>query len=65
MIPPTCGEWAAKQNKKDDKITETIFNNLMISSFIFLPEIPRLLSLGMNGTRNEASEAGEVEENPA
>jgi len=33
--------------------------------FIFLPENPRLSSLGMNGTRNVASEAGEVEANPA
>jgi len=34
MIPPTRGEGAAKQNKKDAKIAETIFNNLMISAFI-------------------------------
>jgi hypothetical protein len=34
-------------------------------SFISLPENPRLLSLGMNGTRNGASKAGEVEANPA
>jgi hypothetical protein len=38
---------------------------LHVNSFIFLPENPRLSSLGMNGTRNEASEAGEVEANPA
>jgi len=29
------------------------------------PENPRLSSLGMNGTRNEASKAGGVEANPA
>jgi len=36
--------------------------------FLFLskkPENPRLSSLGMNGTRNEASKAGGVEANPA
>jgi len=37
----------------------------LISPFISLPENPRLLSLGMNGTRNAASGAGEVEANPA
>jgi hypothetical protein len=36
-----------------------------LNAIIFLPENPRLSSLGMNGTRNGASEAGEVEVNPA
>jgi hypothetical protein len=38
---------------------------LLVICFIFSLENPRLSSLGMNGTWNEASKAGEVEANPA
>jgi hypothetical protein len=52
--------------RRDCFVTSFIVMALcLMRFFIFLPENPRLLSLGMNGTRNGASEAGEVEVNPA
>jgi hypothetical protein len=49
---------ASQKTDHEEKNGKTIL-------FISRPENPRLSSLGMNGTRNEASEAGEVEANPA
>jgi len=49
----------------DEYRNANVYGIDVVDEFISLPENPRLLSLGMNGTRNAASGAGEVEANPA